>query len=71
MRQDFQQRRETVLGAFNVAVVELNELNLEIDEAIKENEASVLKLQAERDEMKRLRTSNSKTIAFFSKIFKS
>lgn len=67
----FSQRRENVLSVFNGAVEELNSLNADIDEAIKANENAVIQLQAQNRELGKIRTSNNKTIAFFSKIFKA
>lgn len=71
MITNFSQRRESVLNVFNKAVGELNILNDDIDETIKDNESTVATLQAQNKELKELKTSNNKTISFFSKIFKA
>lgn len=71
MITNFSQRRESVLNVFNKAVGELNILNADIDETIKDNESTVTTLQAQNKELKELKTSNNKTISFFSKIFKA
>ncbi len=71
MITNFSQRRESVLNVFNKAVGELNILNDDIDETIKDNESTVATLQAQNKELKKLKTSNNKTISFFSKIFKA
>lgn len=68
---NFSQRRESVLNVFNTAVADLNTLNADIDEAVKANESTVTTLQAQNKELRQLKTSNEKTITFFSKIFKA
>lgn len=68
---DFSQRRENVLSVFNGAVKELNTLNADIDETMKANENAVTELQAQNRELGKIKSSNNKTIAFFSKIFKA
>lgn len=69
--ENFSQRRESVLNVFNAAVTDLNELNADIDDAVKANEITVTTLQAQNKELRRLKMSNEKTITFFSKIFKA
>lgn len=68
---NFSQRRESVLNVFNTAVTDLNALNADIDNAVKANESTVATLQAQNKELQELKTSNDKTISFFSKIFKA
>ena len=68
---NFSQRRENVLSVFNGAVKELNTLNADIDETMKANENTVAELQAQNRELGKIKSSNNKTIAFFSKIFKA
>lgn len=68
---NFSQRRESVLNVFNMAVSDLNALNADIDEAVKTNESTVTTLQAQNKELQKIKTSNEKTINFFSKIFKA
>ncbi len=67
---NFKQRRESILSVFKNAVDELNGLNAEINEEIKENELTVTTLQVQNKELNSLKTSNDKTISFFSKMFK-
>lgn len=68
---NFSQRRESVLNVFNTAVTDLNALNADIDNAVKANESTVATLQSQNKELQELKTSNDKTISFFSKIFKA
>ncbi|MEG0646932.1 MAG: hypothetical protein RSH25_15665 [Bacteroides sp.] len=68
---NFSQRRESVLNVFQKATAELNALNADIAKEIETNESTVATLQAQNKELQQLKTSNNKTISFFSKIFKA
>ena len=69
MNQKFQERRDGILGVFNEAKKNLEQLNVEIQDQFNANSEAINVLLQHNKELSQLASDNKKSISVFSKIF--
>jgi hypothetical protein len=67
----FTQTRDNILGVFQKAKQDLEELNKNISVEIADNEARIQTLQRDNASLLSLKQQNASDLSFFSKLFKS
>lgn len=65
------QTRDNILGVFQKAKQDLEELNKNISVEIADNEARIQTLQRDNASLLSLKQQNASALSFFSKLFKS
>lgn len=68
--KDFLQRRESILGVFNKAKRDLEQLNVEIQGEIDVNKQKIQELLIENTSLYEIKDDNTKSIRVFNKLFK-
>ena len=68
--ENFKERREKILGVFTQAKSDLEQLNRDIDETIKNNNAQIIALQTANSNLQQLKAGNESSIKGFAKFIK-
>ena len=68
--KDFLQRRENILGVFNKAKKDLEQLNVEIQGEIDVNKQKIQELLTANTSLYEIKDDNTKSISVFAKLFK-
>lgn len=68
--KDFLQRRENILGVFNKAKKDLEQLNVEIQGEIDVNKQKIQELLTVNTSLYEIKDDNTRSIRVFDKLFK-
>lgn len=68
--KDFLQRRESILGVFNKAKKDLEQLNVEIQGEIDVNKQKIQDLLTANTSLYEIKDDNTRSIRVFNKLFK-